>query len=188
MRCSLGRERLATRGVPKFFRSFGASCSPLLSWRLCGLTLYRRFGQAGERRFLLFSGTLRGADCRGCRLEHRSLLWRRRVEGMKQAPFGRATSYLSIDSSRSSDSREACEVQDAVWGARSGASRNLRRDVRASDEVFSPHLQAARGHRFQMGALSVALRGASARRRVFYIAPALDVLARDTRLGVRSRR
>jgi hypothetical protein len=43
------------------------------------------------------------------------------------------TSYLSIDSSRPSDGRLACEVRDAVWGPRSGASRNLGNDVRASD-------------------------------------------------------
>ena len=53
--------------------------------------------------------------------------------------------------------------------------------------VVSSHLQDARGHRFQMGALSIALRGASARE-VIYIVLALDVLARDVRLGVRSRR
>ena len=103
-------------------------------------------------------------------------------------PLGEATSYLSIDSSRSSDGRKAREVRDAVWGARSGASRNLRCDVRASDRVLGSLLQDARGHRFQMGALSIALEGASARERAFtWLAP-LDVVARDVRLGVRSRR
>ena len=38
-------------------------------------------------------------------------------------------SYLFIDSSRSPDGRWARQVRDAVWGARSGASRNLRCDV-----------------------------------------------------------
>ncbi len=83
---------------------------------------------------------------------------------------------------------EAREVRDAVGGARSGASRNLRRDVRASDRVVDSCLQAARGHRFQMGCSQRRARGRIGEGPRFYIALTLDVLARDVRFGVRSRR
>lgn len=72
-------------------------------------------------------------------------------------------------------------------GCENGASRNLGDDVRASEPgVVDSCLQKTRGHRFQMGALSVALEAHRGGRR--YIVAALDVVAREPRRGVRSRR
>jgi hypothetical protein len=154
------------------------------------LTLYRRFGQGRGCGFVSFLRFLRWARSEAGGSGHRSLLWRRKVglgESRCCAAWEMGTSYLSIDSSRSSDGRLACEVRDAVWGPRSGASRNLGNDVRASDagsstRVFKHHAVIA--SRWVLLASRSRAHGEGR----CYMAATLDVLARETRLGVRSRR
>src|ERR1700690_4366978 len=109
------------------------------------LTLYRPLGQGPGCGSLSFRRFLRGAQTEALACRHRSLLWRRGVafEWVTVcAAWAMATSYLSIDSSRSSD-RSGSRVRDAVWGGRSGASRNLANDVRASDVGSSARVSRA---------------------------------------------
>lgn len=96
-------------------------------------------------------------------------------------------SYLSIDSSRSSDSPRACVVRDAGWDARSGASRNLRDDVRAAPGlgVVSRVCTERAVIASRWGALMHRARGAS--RGLDHMVATLEILVCDAP-GVRARR
>ena len=165
------------------------------SWRPSVLTLYRRFGQGKKGGFLrlFFSRCGEGCTAGGgaVRSEHGSILCdagsRLRLKcgcGLS----GEGTSYLSIDSSRSSDGLKGLSRSETQCGVR-GTERAVICVATFERWLGAIHsrLQDARGHRFQMGCSQHRASGAS-RGFAAYTGRALDVFARVARLGVLSRR
>lgn len=159
------------------------------------LTLYRRFGQGKKCGFLrlFFSRCGEGCTAGGgaVRSEHGSILCdagsRLRLKcgcGLS----GEGTSYLSIDSSRSSDGLKGLSRSETQCGVR-GTERAVICGATFERWLGAIHsrLQDARGHRFQMGCSQHRASGAS-RGFAAYTGRALDVFARVARLGVLSRR
>ena len=193
-----GIGKASKRGRPSCFAAYVVSSSApvhlsissLTLASLAPLTLYRRYGQGGGRWFFLFFRSWVWSGNSAVGIEHRSLLCDAgRLLAGQSVPTGaklRATSRLTLRVHRTAR-RGFCEVRDAVWGPRSGASRNLGNDVRASDagsstRVFKHHAVIA--SRWVLLASRSRAHGEGR----CYMAATLDVLARDVPLGVRSRR
>ena len=187
----------STSTCPSFCAACGASSDPSAlpsdPGVPCVLTLYRRFGQGKKGGFLrlFFSRCGEGCTAGGgaVRSEHGSILCdagSRLKCGCGLS--GEVTSYLSIDSSRSSDGLKGLSRSETQCGVR-GTERAVICVATFERWLGAIHsrLQDARGHRFQMGCSQHRASGAS-RGFAAYTGRALDVFARVARLGVLSRR